>query len=610
VTRSCRYQDANTGLYHYYAVQTVNGLEVVNGVADVHFDRYGNALTAANGFVSVSSLQRRDTIPTPDISATAALQAYAKTIGLDLTGATLKEVANADGSITVQGVPFALQDVKATVKAYNTGTALEKVYALQVHTTVWFHEAYVSAKTGELVGKADWQTANFWEPPATTKTAKRSMPEPVTEKFNPTEMIHSFKKLGKRQAGGNIPKPKYRAIPFGGADLRSSPPVLLDNPVDLRFSPLGWHDMGDGQGQLAITAGNNVIAQENRANANNPLNNARPESANFVFDFRANDQNQAPPQYQDASITNMFFLANAYHDVLAAYGFDEQAGNFQVTNANGGAGNDPVIANAQDGSGTDNANFSTPPDGQAGLMRMFVFTQTNPQRDGNFQNDIPVHELTHGLSNRLTGGPANSNCLNSAQAGGMGEGWSDFFGVSLKMTAADTRATDKAVGDYVMNNQLGVRAFAYSTDVTRNPLRFSDLADARFQQVHNAGTLWNTMLFESYWNLVDKLGFTSDFKDVASKKGNTLMMQYVVNGLKLQPCNPTFIQARDAILAAEQQLTNGENKCEVLAGFVKRGMGLAARQQGNTFTNDFNLPAECAGKVNNGNAQPAGATGR
>ena len=42
---------------------------------------------------------------------------------------------------------------------------------------------------------------------------------------------------------------------------------------------------------------------------------------------------------------------------------------------------------------------------------------------------IVVHEYAHGISTRLTGGPANSNCLGWGEAGGMGEGWGDvsFF---------------------------------------------------------------------------------------------------------------------------------------------------------------------------------------
>lgn len=52
------------------------------------------------------------------------------------------------------------------------------------------------------------------------------------------------------------------------------------------------------------------------------------------------------------------------HDLLYAMGFTEAAGNFQKVNGNTkGVEGDPVICNAQDGSGLNNANFLTPPVG-------------------------------------------------------------------------------------------------------------------------------------------------------------------------------------------------------------------------------------------------------
>ena len=102
-------------------------------------------------------------------------------------------------------------------------------------------------------------------------------------------------------------------------------------------------------------------------------------------------------RYLNASITNLFYWNNIMHDLFYQYGFDEASGNFQEDNFNrGGKGNDGVIANAQDGSGMNNANFATPPDGTFLItfcrfdhlgnkprMRMYVWSQTRPKRDGN-----------------------------------------------------------------------------------------------------------------------------------------------------------------------------------------------------------------------------------
>jgi extracellular elastinolytic metalloproteinase len=72
------------------------------------------------------------------------------------------------------------------------------------------------------------------------------------------------------------------------------------------------------------------------------------------------------------------------------------SGNFQIDNyGNGGLGNDAVIANAQDGSGFNNANFATPPDGRNGKMRMYIWDEATPMRDGDLEAGIIVHEVNY-----------------------------------------------------------------------------------------------------------------------------------------------------------------------------------------------------------------------
>lgn len=170
----------------------------------------------------------------------------------------------------------------------------------------------------------------------------------------------------------------------------------------------------------------------------------------MVFDFTYNPKftNRSEAQdeaqsYINTTVAQLFYTTNMVHDLyyryfyllsppcfllmascLFRYGFDEVSGNFQQYNfGRGGRENDAVIANAQDGSGYNNANFMTPPDGQNGRMRMYLWNTAVPYRDGDLEAGIVIHELSHGLSTRLTGGPANSGCLGWGEAGGMGEGW-------------------------------------------------------------------------------------------------------------------------------------------------------------------------------------------
>lgn len=104
-----------------------------------------------------------------------------------------------------------------------------------------------------------------------------------------------------------------------------------------------------------------------------------------------------PRSYINASIVQLFYTANTYHDLLYTLGFTESAGNFQWNNsARGGRDKDYVILNAQDGSGYSNANFATPPDGIPGRMRMYIWIESTPSRDGSFDAGIVIHEYTHG----------------------------------------------------------------------------------------------------------------------------------------------------------------------------------------------------------------------
>ena len=51
-------------------------------------------------------------------------------------------------------------------------------------------------------------------------------------------------------------------------------------------------------------------------------------------------------------------------------------------------------------------------------------TFIQPNRDGSLENAIIVHEMTHGITNRLTGG-GTGRCLQGNESRGLGEGWSD-----------------------------------------------------------------------------------------------------------------------------------------------------------------------------------------
>ncbi len=142
-------------------------------------------------------------------------------------------------------------------------------------------------------------------------------------------------------------------------------------------SPYGWHDVdGIAGADFTTTQGNNAYAYADEDNNNLPDPGSAPDGgANLSFDFPL-DLNDQPQDYRDAAVTNLFYWNNILHDIFYQYGFDESAGNFQANNyGRGGYGADYVAAEALDGSGVNNANFITPPDGQMPRMQMYRWTK-------------------------------------------------------------------------------------------------------------------------------------------------------------------------------------------------------------------------------------------
>ena len=108
---------------------------------------------------------------------------------------------------------------------------------------------------------------------------------------------------------------------------------------------------------------------------------------------------------------------------------------------------------------------------------------------------------------------------------------------------------------------------------------------------HSIGTIWATILFEAYWGLIQQYGFSSNWMDSKQKQGNIVMMQLLIAGLQLQPCNPSFIDARDAILLADSVYYKGIHECTLWRAFAKRGLGVSAAATGGK--DGFDVPAGC-----------------
>jgi uncharacterized repeat protein (TIGR01451 family) len=506
---------------------------------------------------------------------------------------------------------------------------------------------------------------------------------------------------------------------------------------------LGWHF--DNTDNFIFTRGNNVWAQEDIAGTS--LTSGFSDTSLTAFPSLTFDKNLNPGNHPSAAtnikaaITNLFYWNNIIHDISYQYGFTEAAGNFQTYNSGrGGLGDDYVNAFAQDGSGSNNANFGTPPDGFNPRMRMYLFrtahilnfnvnspapiaanyvavesnlsfknklsysgpitadvvlVNDNPPgtsiacgpvtngaaligkialidrgtcsyiskllvaqsygaigaiiinnvpgpplqmtgldtniaipavmisdvdgailksnlaglnvtmsasgglyTDGDLDNGIITHEYTHGISNRLTGGPANVGCLANVEQ--MGEGWSDYFALMLTNNWSTALTTDgnknRTIASYAAAQPAtggGIRIYPYSTNMGVNPWNYSMLATNTGGNPHRVGELWCATIWDMTWNIIQQDGIDPDI--YRGTKGNNIALQLVTEGMKYQPCSPGFLDGRDAILKADSILYNYAHKCAIWNAFARRGMGKAAVQgSSNSYTDQvaaYDLPA-------------------
>ena len=405
------------------------------------------------------------------------------------------------------------------------------------------------------------------------------------------------------QATSIVNTANYRVIPFPAESPLhlGGTPALVTNPWEL--SPAGslattlkWHSIGATN--YDFTRGNNVWAQEdvngnNGTSATQVASTTTPDPLNFDFvpDFTVVPTQTTPVPNQQFNTTNLFYWCNIVHDLTYQYGFDEAARNFQGDNlGRGGVGGDFVLADAQDGSGTNNANFSTPADGGSGRMQMYLWTAPNPDRDGDVDNGIVVHEYGHGISNRLTGN--GSSCLQNAEQ--MGEGWSDYYALMYTQNWATANLntgfnSPRGIGTYA-NNQgptgLGIRSQRYCTDFTVNNRVYATTIPGAGGQ-HSRGEIWCATLWDMTWGIINQVGsINSNIFNATGGGGNTIALKLVTEGLKLQPCNPGFISGRDAILQADLLLYGGAYRCTILEAFRRRGMGLGASEGSTASTTD------------------------
>jgi Zn-dependent metalloprotease len=514
-------EDNDQGTVFLDYSQTIGGIKVFEGEVQLVVNRHGEVLSVREGFLMDGPPARLK----PTLSEARGIAKAFEHAGRNVAPSfveTYSRTSKSEMSRFANPLDVRFEDVLSelnVVRVDNAARLAWHVYA-EVGPEEWY-ELLVDAHTGELL------------------------------------MRHN---LYVFEAQGTV----YIEAPDKGA--RQLVSFVGDTVIN---TAAGW------MGTSTVTTGNNAEAYLDTNADNVPDNNnttglstghASAANQDFTFPFSTTVD---PRTQQAAVVTNLFYFNNIMHDFSYNLGFTETARNFQVNNfGRGGTGNDSVRAEAQDGSGTNNANFATPPDGSRPRMQQFLFTAPTPDRDSSVDGDVVFHEYGHGISNRLIGN--GGTALSGTQSGAMGEGWSDYWAVTIN--------NDGAVGEYVTNNPNGIRRAAYT--VPANPVHdsYADVGAGGFQ-VHRDGEVWAATL----WDLRTQLGAaTTD--------------RIVLNGMKFTPIRPSFLNARDGILQADQNLNGGANRCAIWTVFARHGMGVSAvGNDGTTHVAATDLPSDCGG---------------
>ena len=298
-----------------------------------------------------------------------------------------------------------------------------------------------------------------------------------------------------------------------------------------------------------------------------------------------------------------FYFVNEFHDHLARaeIGFTDATDGFGPDTLNGD--DDPVVVNSGDGMDrtaggvtpdadhVNNANMSTPPDGESPLMQMYLF-RFNANADFTFRNidgdndaGTVWHEYTHGLSNRLITYDDGSGATSSPHTGAMGEAWSDWYALDL-LHRRGLEFDTATIGDV----DIGMYTDAVFTSTRFEPIdctpddeaaprcpggnatgpggyTFGDFGlVAGGPEVHSDGEIWMQTLWDLRRELVTDLG---------EEAGSNKAEQLVTQAMRLSPPEPSFLDMRNAILAADVGLAGGEREM-IWRVFAARGMGYFA----------------------------------
>lgn len=408
------YVSAHNGVTHIYLRQQYKGIEVFGADININVAADGSIINLGNSFVP--NLPAAVNAQNPRRAATDAVESAARHLGLNLNrplqvlslqSGAQREALLSDGGISRQEIPARLIYQPVSSSEVRLAWLIE---IEEIDNPNWWAMT-VDAETGAVLAQIDYVDHDTWGSPDAASANHTAAPGLGVFSAAPTS-------LPWFQTDGAA----YNVFALPKESPSDGPRTLEVDPAHPVASPFGWHDTDGAAGpEFTVTRGNNVHAYTDLDANNQPDAGSDPDGGpGLLFDFPL-DLTQGPATYRPAAVTNLFYWNNIIHDVFYGYGFDEVSGNFQTNNyGRGGLGNDYVRAEAQDGSGNNNANFGTPSDGNRPRMQMFVWN--------------------YPLANQLTvnGGPAAGDYI--ATRAGFGPDLLDTGPITADVTLTDDGA--------------------------------------------------------------------------------------------------------------------------------------------------------------------------
>lgn len=363
---------SQNGMTNIYFIQRYHGIEIYNAILNYTISKTGKIAYCGNRFVS--NIGEKANSDKPTLTPAQAIMAAAQILGAGMIESPRLISKSDDNSYVFQKSELSRSNIPVKLRyqlAKDGSLKLAWDLAVDYKGSNDYWSMRIDAKTGELLNKNNFtvhcqhEAGKYEGNNENCSHTSLSFPQNL-----------SIEKAVEK-ANMTLADNQYKVFPFPLENPNQGNIQLVTNPADPTASPFGWHDTnGIAGAESNTTTGNNVHAFQDR-DANYASSGDEPDGgANLIFDFPY-DVNLEPDTYTKAAVVQLFYNINFMHDYTYNFGFDEFF-NFQVKNYSGiGLGNDQVNALSQFDANTlaniNNADFSTPSDGNNGRVRMFLW---------------------------------------------------------------------------------------------------------------------------------------------------------------------------------------------------------------------------------------------